>query len=535
MILAGMLALLLCFPYAQAEGDDNGIFALRAGRQLSILAMAVDSSYDHISLRLIPAPFAGRAGRDAVPPPGEAEKSPWSSSARTQYSLLPAPPEKVLNWETGSGKSYLIPAFEVLGFNLVMNLVSRITPTDFNNTNLSTFWHNAVHGAWELDQDGFRVNQFGHPYHGSLYYGFARSAGLDFWWSSGYTFAGSFLWETAAENKPPSINDQIASGIAGSFWGEPFFRMASLLLGDSANPGFWRELGAALISPPTGFNRLFFGERFKPVFPSRHPAVFQSVGVGPTLDLGESGPSSSNNVRKSAATAEYSISYGLPGKPDYGYTRPFDYFQFELAPYYNQINLFGFILTRGLLIGKEYEAGDAYRGVWGLYGTYDYLSPYYFNVASTAFSLGTTGQWWLSRAVALQGSALGGMGYGTVSNIWGNANQGNHYSLTGQGLLALRLIFGDRALLEMAGRGYYFTGLASNDPHQQETVGRLNLGLTFRIYGHHALGIQYVLSGLDEHGPGGDGHWTVSGLSFLYTLISDTRFGAVEWRTADHR
>jgi hypothetical protein len=95
------------------------------------------------------------------------------------------------------------------------------------------------------------------------------------------------------------------------------------------------------------------------------------------------------------------------------------------------------------------------------------------------------------------------MGYGTVSDVGGSNNQGNHYSLTGQGLLALRLVLGDRALLDVAGRGYYFSGLASNDPHQQETVGRLNLGLTFRIYGHHALGIQYVFSGLDGRGPAG--------------------------------
>ena len=32
---------------------------------------------------------------------------------------------------------------------------------------------------------------------------------------------------------PPSVNDLIASGIGGSFFGEPLFRMASLLLENS--------------------------------------------------------------------------------------------------------------------------------------------------------------------------------------------------------------------------------------------------------------------------------------------------------------
>ncbi|MCK9389946.1 MAG: DUF3943 domain-containing protein [Syntrophales bacterium] len=43
------------------------------------------------------------------------------------------------------------------------------------------------------------MNQLLHPYQGSIYYGLARSAGLSFWESSAYTFAGSFLWETAGE------------------------------------------------------------------------------------------------------------------------------------------------------------------------------------------------------------------------------------------------------------------------------------------------------------------------------------------------
>ena len=70
------------------------------------------------------------------------------------------------------------------------------------------------------------------------------------------------------------------------------------------------------------------------------------------------------------------------------------------------------LMTYGLLLGKGYELGDSYRGIWGLYGSYDYISPNdFFRVSSTALSLGTTGQWWLSRSVALQGSILAGLAY----------------------------------------------------------------------------------------------------------------------------
>jgi hypothetical protein len=44
------------------------------------------------------------------------------------------------------------------------------------------------------------------------------------------------------ETTNPSINDQIANGIGGTFFGETLFRMASLVLeGDGEKPGLWRE------------------------------------------------------------------------------------------------------------------------------------------------------------------------------------------------------------------------------------------------------------------------------------------------------
>ena len=45
---------------------------------------------------------------------------------------------------------------------------------------------------------------------------------------------GSFLWETAGETTPPSINDYVTTTIGGSFVGESLFRMASLLLEGAA-------------------------------------------------------------------------------------------------------------------------------------------------------------------------------------------------------------------------------------------------------------------------------------------------------------
>src|SRR5438874_12524947 len=82
-------------------------------------------------------------------------------------------------------------------------------------------------------------------------------------------------------------------------------------------------------------------------------------------------------------SADFSMAYGLPGKPGYQYTRPFDYFLFEFTAVPNASTVSNGIenvTIRGLLLGTNYEWGGDYRGVWGLFGGYDYLSPQLFRV-----------------------------------------------------------------------------------------------------------------------------------------------------------
>jgi hypothetical protein len=456
--------------------------------------------------------------------------------------LVPTP--QTLNWETGTGKSYLIPALEIPAFLLLLNGFDRIV---YHNeveggkkvyeSNLSTFGNHVTRGPWGVDQDSFAMNQFMHPYSGSVYYGFARSSGLNYWESLLYTNVGSFLWETGGETTHPSYNDQIATGIAGTFFGEALFRMASLVLeGDGSNPGFWQELGAAVLSPPTGINRLAYGDRFKSVFPSHNPATFWRLQLGASLNSHQNNQNSSSISKSTVETADFTMSYGLPGKPGYTYARPFDYFNFEFTSLGNVHNPFDNVIVRGLLIGKDYEAGDSYRGIWGLYGGYDYISPQIFRVSSTSLSLGTTYQWWLSPAVALQGSVLGGVGYAAAGNVTQVGDRDYHYGVAPQGLLALRLILGDKAMFDLTGRAYYLTGVGGDDPGGRETIYRLNSGFTVRIYGRHALGLQYLASVRDAHYPDrAASHQTAGTVSLVYTLLGDTKFGAVEWRDADHR
>ena len=145
---------------------------------------------------------------------------------------------------SGAGhKSYVIPAVEIVAMDAAVNLAGRlvIDPATYQVTPGSI--RRNLGGPWVIDDDPFEINQFLHPYQGAMYHGIARSNGLGYWPSVAYTFAGSALWEIAGETTPPSRNDQIASGIAGSFLGEPLFRISRLLLDRADQAGRLENAG----------------------------------------------------------------------------------------------------------------------------------------------------------------------------------------------------------------------------------------------------------------------------------------------------
>lgn len=175
---------------------------------------------------------------------------------------------------------------------------------------------------------------------------------------------------------------------------------------------------------------------------------------------------------------------------------------------------------------------------YGASTSFDYLSPQVFRMSTTAASLGTTAQWWLSRKVALQGTGLAGLGYGSAGTINPQNNEEDyHYGAAPQGLLALRFIFGQRAMLDTTARGYYITGIGASRAPGTERIARVNTSFVVRIVGHHALGISYLLTNRDAHYSSAnltDRHQAVGTISLVYNYLSDINFGAVKWgRSAD--
>ncbi len=434
-----------------------------------------------------------------------------------------------LDWESRTRRSYVIPAAEILGYLFLLNRYNRhfTEPTEVYRTDANTFWQHLTDAKWVIDDDQFSVNQFLHPYGGSIYFGAARSTGLSFWESFLYSVGGSFLWETGGETTPPSTNDMLTTSIGGTVLGEPLFRMAHLLLEtDDGKPGFLRELGAAVLSPPTGLNRLIFGNRFDSIYPSHHPATFMRLQAGGTLT------SSSRNVAsgltEQGMIADFTLAYGLPGQPGYRYARPFDYFEFQATA--ATANTVESVTSRGLVVGSPYASGEATRGVWGLFGSYDYVSPQVFRISTTALNVGTVWQSWLSPSIALQGTALAGAGYGAGGSIERSQERDYHYGVTPQGLLALRMIFADRAMIDFTGREYYVSDVLASE-QGQENIIRAEASATVRVFEKHGLSLRYAVSHRDANYPAINYRdQTVGTLSLVYVWLGPSGFGAVEWR-----
>ena len=439
----------------------------------------------------------------------------------------PRPPRPDFSRAIEANKSYAIPAAAIVGFDFLLNRFDHayFGCCDFAVTTRSI--RDNLRSSWVVDRDPFLVNQLGHPYQGSMYHGFARASGLGYWEGLGYTFLGSAFWEVAGETTPPSRNDQITTGIGGAFLGEALFRMANLILERRADPSWRRELVAAAVSPPVGFNRKAFGNRFDPVFPSRDPVYFTRFQLGFSGTAQSSRGVSTTKLARNEGLADFYMDYGLPGKRDYEYSRPFDYFSFQATA--SSANGFENVMTRGLLKGRPYEIGERYRGVLGLYGHYDYIAPQLFRVSSTALSLGTTAEYRPKDWLALQGTLALGAGYAAAGTVSSSAQDDFHHGVAPIALGALRAVYRDRLALDLTAREYYLSRLGAAARGGNENIVRVDAALTWRVHKRHGVSLKYLGNRRDATYPDGDRTQRRQTIGVFYTFLGQDRFGVFDW------
>ena len=236
----------------------------------------------HLFAEALPAPrlvLEGLPGDPATAPePRGAEAAPPGFST----GLVEAAP---LAPYVAPKRSFALAAGEVALLEVLPWSTSRfLTKSEFAFISIDTVRQNLETG-FTYDRDSFHTDQFSHPFHGSLFFNAARENGYSFWESGAFSFFGSFVWETGMEAEPPAFNDLVNTTLGGMDRGEISYRLATLLRDNTARGGsrFWRELGAAVLSPVGAFNRLLKGDLNRKFenpsdrFPSR--LVFEIEGA----------------------------------------------------------------------------------------------------------------------------------------------------------------------------------------------------------------------------------------------------------------
>jgi hypothetical protein len=477
------------------------------------------------------APAPAPAAPEATPPAATPAPLPASLSLAPDHALAPpffhawpipvARKELPVNW--------WLPAVEVVGFTVGLHAFNKA----FNSDPVyDVTWEDIqrhFQDGWVYDKDKFLTNQFAHPYEGSVYYSTARSTGHGFWFSAATAFVGSWTWEMFAEAEQPSINDQITTTVAGSFLGEILWRLSNVVLdGGGSRPGGWREFAALAISPMAGLNRSIYGDTFRPTGMTSPPSygAFR-LGVGVAGASAATGAEPVDQARGLSIGGE--ITYGL-AVGDWTFREPFDYFDITadlaLDKSATTRSADGNFSIHALLAGTDYGEGRN-RGFYGLFGTYDYLTPPVYRVSSSALGFGTTGQRLLGQDFALSGSAILSIGFGAGGRLEENSgNRDYHFGAQGVAYLAGRLHYRDLAMLELGARQYYTSGKVSPEPSTWEEASYAHAGLTWRVVGPHALGVEWTGARRRAYYPDVPSIFSRSNqVGVFYELVSDHSLG----------
>jgi hypothetical protein len=426
-------------------------------------------------------------------------------------------------------RSYWIPLAEVVAVAAALNFTHRnLLGSEWAHSNLSTARTNLM--RWTYDTDPFGTNNIMHPYNGAIYHGAARSMGLDPWQSFGYAFLGSALWEVAGETEPASINDQIMTPFGGAFLGEVLYRSAVLALGPGhERPGFWRGLGALLLSPPAGVNRMIFGDTYRTFDFDRRPVTYFQIFAGGGVAYDRTPREQTGDQTAVTAHAGLHLAFGLPDERGFPVRHPFDHFDlaFTLAATEREAP-FGALFIRGILAGARIEG--RWRGLWGLTGIFDYVAPRVFRVGTAALGISATGQLGTRGAVALQGTAMLGAGFGnagaTTQPIGG---RDYHSGPAAQVVLEARVLLGDTAVLGADLRQYLVAGAVETRGFEEMTY--LTLSGLVRIGGPHAVGVERLAARRRAaYTDVPDIQQRSTALSISYALVTDPWFGAYQPR-----
>jgi len=284
----------------------------------------------------------------------------WSDSTQTGKRLFRASSEVFLaNFVVWGFDRYIRPASE------------GGQKGDGFRVGTNSWWNNIKNG-FEWDDNNFGTNQWGHPYHGALFFTAGRANGFDFWESAPFAFAGSFAWEFFGETHNASFNDWINTAVGGVALGEVLHRASSMVLDNEARGSerAWREVGGAVINPVRAFNRLMTGEARKQ---HQNPANRFPETLGINLEYGLR-TEGEDRIWENPIARGYlrtDIVYG--DVFDSRSHDPFSSFIFSAQINFADATPIGQFDARGILAGTDLHETETSRHILASYHHFDYV------------------------------------------------------------------------------------------------------------------------------------------------------------------
>lgn len=321
-------------------------------------------------------------------------------------------------------------AAEATAVNVFVHCLDRfILDKDYAHTTLHSLRRNFKTGfVW--DNDEFMTNNFGHPYHGNLYFNSARSNGLSFWQSAPYALGGSLMWEFLGEREPPALNDVFATTMGGICIGEMTHRISDIVLNDHTRGfnRFLREATATLIDPMKGLRRIVSGEAWRIRYNNHLHHDRSRLPVDCSLSLGDRYLADDGAMFRGEQNPylNFYMEYGNALDDEGSTGKPYDFFDAEITfglsgnqPLINALHLLGRVWSWRMYPGRDIRAEV------GFYQHFNYfnsepvkdgsdLTPYRIGEAASVgpgaiFSFPATGSLTrLEQRIFLSGILLGG-------------------------------------------------------------------------------------------------------------------------------
>jgi hypothetical protein len=95
----------------------------------------------------------------------------------------------------------------------------------------------------------------------------------------------------------------------------------------------------------------------------------------------------------------------------------------------------------------------------------------------------------------------------------------------------LRLIVGDRVSMDSTVQEYYISRFGATESTGSEHIARGDASVTIRVYNLHGITLRYSESRrVGTYASLPTSRQTVGTVSIGYTLLGQTRFGALDWR-----